>query len=79
MAIDMDIVNAAMVQQRSLSELAAAQAANAKKKPRTSSARTTSCTLMITQLKNQDPFKPVDPSNHSASSRSSARSPASRK
>jgi flagellar basal-body rod modification protein FlgD len=29
-------------------------------------------TLMITQLKNQDPFKPLDPSQYVASWRSSA-------
>src|SRR5436190_292384 len=62
MALDMDIVNAAMVKQRSAEDLAAVQAANAKNKQKTELGQDDFLALMITQLKNQDPFKPLDPS-----------------
>jgi flagellar basal-body rod modification protein FlgD len=62
MAIDMDIVNAAMVRHRSPEEMAAANAANAPNK--TELGQDDFLTLMITQLKNQDPMKPLDPSQY---------------
>ena len=59
---DMDIINAAMVRQNSdpeaMAARAAANAANAKK---TELNQEDFLTLMITQLKNQDPFKPLEP------------------
>jgi flagellar basal-body rod modification protein FlgD len=66
MALDMDIVNAAMVKQRSAEDLAAAQAANVKNKQKTELGQDDFLALMITQLKNQDPFKPLDPSEQVA-------------
>jgi flagellar basal-body rod modification protein FlgD len=62
--LDMDIVNAAMVRQRSESELATANAANAANKKKTELNQEDFLTLMISQLKNQDPFKPLDPSQY---------------
>src|SRR5688572_17021817 len=62
MAIDMDIVNAAMVRHRSPEEAAAARAANELKK--TSLGQDDFLSLMIAQLKNQDPMKPLDPSQY---------------
>ena len=62
--LDMDIINAAMVRQRSPEEVAAAaanKAANAKKAELN---QEDFLTLMITQLKNQDPFKPMDPAQY---------------
>jgi flagellar basal-body rod modification protein FlgD len=64
MAIDMDIVNAAMVRQRSAEDLANAQAANAANANKTELGQDDFLQLMITQLKNQDPFKPLDPSQY---------------
>ena len=64
MAIDMDIVNAAMVRQRSETDAAAAQSANAALKKKTELNQEDFLTLMITQLKNQDPMKPLDPSQY---------------
>jgi len=61
MAIDMDLVNAAMVRQRTPQEAAAAAAANTKK---TTLDQNDFLSLMITQLKNQDPFKPLDPAQY---------------
>jgi flagellar basal-body rod modification protein FlgD len=61
MPLDMDIINAAMVKQRSAEDLATAQAANAKNKQKTELGQDDFLALMITQLKNQDPFKPLDP------------------
>ena len=61
----MDIINAAMVRQRTARRgrcaRAAANAANAKK---TELNQEDFLTLMITQLKNQDPFKPLDPAQY---------------
>jgi flagellar basal-body rod modification protein FlgD len=62
MALDMDVVNAALIRNRSPEELAAAKAANAEHK--TELDQTDFLTLMITQLKNQDPMKPMDPSQY---------------
>jgi flagellar basal-body rod modification protein FlgD len=62
--LDMDILNAAMVKQRTPEEIAAAaanKAANAKKAELN---QEDFLTLMITQLKNQDPFKPMDPTQY---------------
>src|SRR6188472_253169 len=63
--LDMDIVNAAMVRQNtdpeSFAARAAANAANAKK---TELNQEDFLTLMVTQLKNQDPFKPLEPAQY---------------
>jgi len=64
MAIDMDIVNAAMVRHRTGDDLANAQAANAANAKKTELGQDDFLQLMITQLKNQDPFKPLDPSQY---------------
>jgi flagellar basal-body rod modification protein FlgD len=60
--LDMDIINAAMRNQNQTSEVAsqrrAANEANAK---RTELNQEDFLTLMLTQLKHQDPFKPMDP------------------
>jgi flagellar basal-body rod modification protein FlgD len=60
--LDMDIINAAMVRQRTPEEFAAARIANAEKK--TELNQNDFLTLMVTQLKNQDPFKPLDPAQY---------------
>jgi flagellar basal-body rod modification protein FlgD len=60
----MDIVNAAMVRQRSPEEAAAAAAAKAANAKKTELNQDDFLTLMITQLKNQDPFKPMDPAQY---------------
>ena len=62
--LDMDIVNAAMVRQRSPEEAAAAAAAKAANAKKTELNQEDFLTLMITQLKHQDPFKPMDPSQY---------------
>jgi flagellar basal-body rod modification protein FlgD len=62
--LDMDIVNAAMVRQRSDTDAAAAQSANAALRKKTELNQEDFLTLMITQLKNQDPMKPLDPSQY---------------
>ncbi len=62
MAIDMDLVNAAMVRQRTPEEAASARAANALHK--TELGQDDFLQLMMVQLKNQDPFKPLDPSQY---------------
>jgi flagellar basal-body rod modification protein FlgD len=64
MSLDMDIINAAMVRQRSESDAAAANAANAALRKKTDLNQEDFLTLMITQLKNQDPMKPLDPSQY---------------
>jgi len=62
--LDMDIVNAAMVRQRSPEEAAAAAAAKAANAKNAELNQDDFLTLMITQLKHQDPFKPMDPSQY---------------
>src|SRR3954464_2841215 len=62
--LDMDIVNAAMVRQRSETETVAARAAHAAHAKKTEPDQGDFLTLMISQLKNQDPFKPLDPSQY---------------
>ena len=62
--LDMDIINAAMVRQRSPEEAAAAAAAKAANAKKTELNQEDFLTLMITQLKNQDPFKPMDPAQY---------------
>jgi flagellar basal-body rod modification protein FlgD len=64
MPIDMDIVNAAMVRQRSPEELAHAQSANAANAKKSELDQDDFLKLMMTQLKNQDPFKPLDPAQY---------------
>ena len=65
MSLDMDIVNAAMVRQYSDPKAAAAaQAANEANRKKTELDQGDFLTLMISQLKNQDPFKPLDPSQY---------------
>ena len=61
---DMDIINAAMVRQRSDTDAAAAKAANDAIANKTELNQEDFLTLMITQLKNQDHFKPMDPSQY---------------
>jgi len=61
---DMDIVNAAMVRQRSPEEAASAAAAKAASAKKAELNQDDFLTLMITQLKHQDPFKPMDPSQY---------------
>jgi flagellar basal-body rod modification protein FlgD len=60
----MDTINAAMVRQRSPEEVAAAAAAKAANAKKTELNQEDFLTLMITQLKNQDPFKPMDPAQY---------------
>src|SRR5689334_256299 len=62
--LDMDIVNAAMVRQRNEQDTASVQAANAALRKKTELGQEDFLTLMITQLKNQDPMKPLDPSQY---------------
>ena len=62
--LDMDIINAAMVRQRTDQDAVAANAANAANAKKTSLNQEDFLTLMITQLKNQDPFKPLDPTQY---------------
>ena len=62
--LDMDIINAAMVRQRSDADAVAAQSANALNAKKTELNQEDFLTLMITQLKNQDPFKPMDPAQY---------------
>jgi flagellar basal-body rod modification protein FlgD len=60
--LDMDIINAAMVRDNSGTEGAARRAANAANAKKTELNQEDFLTLMLTQLKHQDPFKPMDPS-----------------
>jgi flagellar basal-body rod modification protein FlgD len=63
--LDMDIINAAMRNQNLTPEAAAERrAANAENAKRTELTQDDFLTLMITQLKHQDPFKPMDPAQH---------------
>ena len=63
--LDMDLINAAMVRQNSDPDaLAARRAANAAVAKKSELNQEDFLTLMITQLKNQDPFKPMDPAQY---------------
>ena len=63
--LDMDIINAAMVRSRTNPEAAAeGRASNALNAKKTELGQEDFLTLMVTQLKNQDPFKPLDPSQY---------------
>ena len=62
--LDMDIINAAMVRQRSPEEAAVAATAKAANAKKAELNQEDFLTLMITQLKNQDPFKPMDPAQY---------------
>ncbi|HTU65519.1 MAG TPA: flagellar hook assembly protein FlgD [Steroidobacteraceae bacterium] len=63
--IDMDVVNAALVRSRTDPEsFAAGQASNAKNAKKTELNQQDFLALMVAQLKNQDPFKPMDPSQY---------------
>jgi flagellar basal-body rod modification protein FlgD len=63
--LDMDVINAAMVRSRTNPEAyAAGQADNAKNKQKTELNQEDFLALMVAQLKNQDPFKPLDPSQY---------------
>ena len=62
--LDMDLINAAMVRQNTPEQAAAAAAANAKNAKKGELNQDDFLTLMITQLKNQDPFKPMDPAQY---------------
>jgi flagellar basal-body rod modification protein FlgD len=62
--LDMDIVNAAMVRQRTGQDADAARAANAAIAKKTELNQEDFLTLMVTQLKNQDPMKPLDPAQY---------------
>ena len=62
--LDMDIINAAMVRQNTPDQAAAAAASNAAAAQRAELDQDDFLTLMISQLKNQDPFKPMDPAEY---------------
>ncbi len=63
--LDMDIINAAVANQNMSSEVAAQRrAANEARAKDTELNQEDFLTLMITQLKHQDPFKPMDPSQY---------------
>ena len=63
--LDMDIINAAVANQNMSSEVAAQRrAANEARTKDTELNQEDFLTLMITQLKHQDPFKPMDPSQY---------------
>ncbi|HET9472364.1 MAG TPA: flagellar hook capping FlgD N-terminal domain-containing protein [Steroidobacteraceae bacterium] len=63
--LDMDTINAAMVRQNTDPEAAAARrAANEAIARKTELNQEDFLTLMITQLKNQDPMKPMDPAQY---------------
>jgi flagellar basal-body rod modification protein FlgD len=63
--LDMDIINAATRRQNADPEVAAARrAANADNAKKAELNQEDFLTLMITQLKHQDPFKPLDPAQY---------------
>jgi len=63
--LDMDTINAALVRQNTDPEAAAARrAANEANSKKTELNQDDFLTLMITQLRNQDPFKPMDPAQY---------------
>jgi len=62
--LDMDLINSAMVRQNTPEQAAAAAAANAANAKKNELNQDDFLTLMITQLKNQDPFKPMDPAQY---------------
>jgi flagellar basal-body rod modification protein FlgD len=63
--LDMDVINAAMVRSRTNPEAyATGQADNAKNAKKTELNQEDFLALMVAQLKNQDPFKPLDPSQY---------------
>jgi flagellar basal-body rod modification protein FlgD len=62
--LDMDTLNAAMIRQRTPEEAAAAAAAKAANPKKAELNQEDFLTLMISQLKNQDPFKPMDPAQY---------------
>jgi flagellar basal-body rod modification protein FlgD len=62
--LDMDTLNAAMIRQRTPEEAAAAAAAKAANAKKAELNQEDFLTLMISQLKNQDPFKPMDPAQY---------------
>jgi flagellar basal-body rod modification protein FlgD len=62
--LDMDIINAAMARQNTGPEAAARRAANEANAKKAELNQEDFLTLMITQLKHQDPFKPLDPSQY---------------
>jgi flagellar basal-body rod modification protein FlgD len=62
--LDMDIINAATARQNSGPEAASRRAANEANAKKTELNQEDFLTLMITQLKHQDPFKPMDPAQY---------------
>ena len=62
--LDMDTLNAAMIRQRTPEEAAKVAAAKAAQAKKAELNQEDFLTLMITQLKNQDPFKPMDPAQY---------------
>lgn len=63
--LDMDVINAALVRSRTDPEAAAeGRAANAATARKTELGQEDFLALMVAQLKNQDPFKPMDPSQY---------------
>src|ERR1041384_1388708 len=63
--LDMDVINAAMVRSRTNPEASAAGATDtAKKANKPELGEEDSLAFMVAQLKNQDPFKPLDPSQY---------------
>lgn len=65
MSIDLDLVNSALVRSRTNpDDYAAGVASNAKNAKKTELNQGDFLSLMVAQLKNQDPFKPMDPSQY---------------
>jgi flagellar basal-body rod modification protein FlgD len=62
--LDMDIINAALVRQNSSADAATRRAANEANAQKSELNQEDFLTLMITQLKHQDPFKPLDPAQY---------------